>query len=116
MSMYLNYGALTLLGIMLLIIYLVRKFEKKRGGNGYYITLWIMVIGIFLDAYYSNYRANKNIDNFLNKEQTLKCVSGRGLYNPGSTYKVAHKDGWRVSKHFFTKNSFSINASKCEAW
>jgi uncharacterized membrane protein YhiD involved in acid resistance len=112
---YLNYGALGVLGFLLFAGLLLDSGMKKKSIGLH--TLILICIGlIFFSAFHEKSTAQKNINDFKNKNATLKCMSGGGLYVSADTYRVSLDDGWQVDKNHFIKESFVIGANKCERW
>jgi hypothetical protein len=107
MTEYFNYGALGIFGFFLLIIFLIDSSRKEK-SIGLYTVILICIGLIFFDAYNQHSTALKNINDFKNKNATLKCVSGGGLYASADTYRVSLDDGWSLDKDYFNKESFMV--------
>lgn len=116
MSEYLNYGALGVLGFMTAAIFVIDYNSEEGKSIGIYILLSICLGLLLFDANDSHTTVLKNISDFKNKNATLKCTSGGGLYSSANTYRVALDDGWKVNKDYFIKESFMVRANKCERW
>ncbi len=113
---YLNYGALGVFGLFAFILFIANLLNKKEKYTGLYLLLFILIGLVLLDAYNEHTTALKNINDFKNKNITLKCASGGGLYSAADTYRVSLDDGWRLDKNYFIKESFMVRANKCERW
>lgn len=112
---YLNYGALGIFGFLGIITILI-NINSKKSPIGLYSILLMLVGLIFFSAYDEHSTALENIIDFKNKNITLKCTSGGGLYSSANTYKVSLNDGWQLDKNYFIKESFMVRVSKCERW
>ena len=113
---YLNYGALSVFGLFGFILFITNLLNNKEKFTGLYLLLFILIGLVLLDAYNKHTTALKNISDFKNKNITLKCVSGGGLYTSADTYRVSINDGWRLDKDYFIKDSFMVRANNCESW
>jgi len=111
---YINYGGLSVI-VFILIISLIANGKKKELS---WLTkaLFGMLVVLLFEGYYQSYTAGKNIKDFNRGNITLKCISGAGVYNTATEYRVSKSDGWSIDKNYFIKDSFMIEASKCEKW
>ena len=112
---YLNYGALSVLS-SLGVLTIVIGLNNKKTPAVLYSMILISTGLVFYNAHYEHSRVLKNINDFKNKNATLKCISGGGLYARADTYRVSLDDGWQVDKDYFIKESFMVRADKCERW
>lgn len=112
---YLNYGGLGAY-VFIAISMIILGHMKKTIPVFSYILLLTSIGGFLYMANDEYTTAMQNIDDFKNKNATLKCMSGGGLYTSADTYKVSLNDGWTLDKNYFIKESLMVAANKCERW
>jgi hypothetical protein len=114
---YINYGGLGVMLFLAVIIAFSDSIGKDKTVSwGFYIILMILV-GVLLFEGNSKYTTSlDNIDKFQNKNATLKCIVGGGMYSSSNKYRVSQKDGWTLDKRYFIKDSLMVKASRCEEW
>ncbi|ADN08214.1 hypothetical protein [Sulfurimonas autotrophica] len=110
---YLNYGGLGIF-VFIAIIMIIMGHMEKRTPVGSYIFLLTSISAFLFMANNEYTTALQNINDFKNQNATLKCVSGGGLYTSADTYRVSLNDGWSLDKNYFIKESFMVDADKCE--
>jgi len=114
---YINYGGLIFLLFILLIIFLTDRTKKqKKSSWGFYSLLMILIGLLLLDANHKATTATDNMYSFTNRNLSLKCMVGGGLYSASNKYRVSKSDGWYLEKGYFIKDSLIIDASRCERW
>jgi len=111
---YINYGALVLIIFMLLISFIPNK-DKRRGMSWVTKGLFVILAGILFEGYYQNVSGITNLKDY-KRGNTLKCISGAGVYTKATEYSVSKSDGWSIDKNYFIKDSFMIDSTKCEKW
>ncbi len=112
---YLNYGGLGVFVFIAISMIIIGHMEKRIPMGSYILLL--TSIGAFLFMANDEYTtAQQNINDFKNKNATLKCMSGGGLYTSADTYRVSLNDGWTLDKNYFIKKSLMVAAHKCERW
>ncbi len=94
---------LLLFGLFLLGI------TTQENSKGYFIkgTLILLMILNMVDPIYTASCAEENIKAF-NSKNTLACKT---VYD---RYRISKKDGWKVDKSYFIKESLMIRADMCE--
>lgn len=115
---YINYGGLIFLLFILLIIFLMDRTKKqKKSSWGFFYIMLMLLIGLLLfDANHKATTATDNMYSFSNRNLSLKCMVGGGLYSASNKYRVSKSDGWYLEKGYFIKDSLIIDASRCERW
>ena len=112
---YINYGGLSIIVFLAIIMIIIGHIGKKTPVGSYIFLL--ASVGAFLFMANSEYTtALHNINDFKNKNATLKCISGGGFYTSADTYRVSLNDGWTLDKNYFIKESLMVAAHKCERW
>ena len=111
---YFNYGGFTVFTLLAIVMLIVDSDKKKRVPL--YIFLLVSVTAFLLLANYEYTTAQQNINNFKNKNTTLKCMSGGGIHSVSSTYRVSLNNGWQIDKEYFIKDSLAVRINRCERW
>ena len=106
---YLN---VTLFVILVIILSIDLASSKKKDT---FINT-IIVFSLFILVIIANLESQDAIENVeaFNASNSLICKSGRGMYNEAIRYSVSKKEGWRLEKSFFIKDSLLIATHKCK--
>ena len=114
---YINYAGLGVILFIGVVIFIMDKLvDKKRSYWGFYIALSLLVGLLLLDADSIATATKESIYDFNNRNLTLKCTVGGGLYASANEYKVSKDDDWSLEKGHFIKDSLMVDASRCERW
>jgi len=114
---YMNNGGLGLLLFLAVIIAFSDSIGKDKTVSWGYYTILTILVGVLLFEGNNEYTTSlDNIDKFQNKNATLKCIVGGGIYSSSSKYRVSQKDGWTLEKRYFIKDSLMVKASRCDEW
>jgi hypothetical protein len=94
--------------LLIISIGLLKGIGKNR-INWYLRILFLFAISLpFIQIYDLDTTASENIQS-LEEGSTLKCIMR------DNSYRISTKDGWKINKNYFTKDSLLIRADKCEA-
>ena len=114
LKVYLNYGAIIFMTIVLVANIIIEILAKT---NGIFFSILITgMIGYMFIAANNQFETAKSNTKEFQTGAVLKCHIGGGLYSGSETYRVSIKDGWEYDKEYFVKDSISIRVNKCEGW
>lgn len=111
---YLNIAGLVFIGFMFLVLFIVNKTFKNK-TPGFNLMVLFLAGLLFTDALIQSNSAEDSIDAY-KSAKVLKCHSPGGIYSSGDSYRVSSKDGWKIYKGEFVKESLVLKPNMCEIW
>ena len=107
---YFNYGIFFfVVGVMIINIFAL----KEKFLSEFFALYVIVFIAMLLNAYFT-YRDVQNNIAYFKDGNTLICSSGCGREPRTNLYSVSKSEGWRISNHYFIKDSLMLTVESCE--
>lgn len=111
---YVSLKALVIVVLINIAVYIITFSRKKRSYKMLTASLFLLTL-VFIYAWRESNSAKESITDF-KSQKVLKCSSGGGAYSNPEVYKVSSRDGWKLYKGEFVKDSLIVQPNRCEIW